>query len=86
MVLAAGTCRRNAADRAAKQLRALDSTILGTVLNKVRPKSLRAYGSYGYYYYDYQRYYRDYADDEHDAAGWDQRPHEPSTSGRNTEL
>jgi capsular exopolysaccharide synthesis family protein len=82
MILSAGTSRRNAADRATKQLEALDSTIIGAVLNKVRPKALRHYGSYGYYYYDYQRYYKDYTDDDGDAPGWDDQPHERSARGK----
>ncbi|MCK4376374.1 MAG: FHA domain-containing protein, partial [Candidatus Brocadiae bacterium] len=44
----------------------LDGKVIGVVLNDVRPRTLRYYGSYGYYYYDYRRYYKHYGDDEPD--------------------
>ncbi len=66
IVLKAAKSRRDAAERARRQLEALNGKIIGVVLNDVRPRILRYYGSYGYYYYDYQRYYKDYGDKEPD--------------------
>jgi len=76
MVLKWAKTRRDAVDRARKQLEALKGKIVGAVLNGVRPKAFRYYGyrGYGYYHYDYQRYYRDYAEDEDEAFP-------PGTSG-----
>ncbi|KPK65281.1 MAG: hypothetical protein AMK73_03465 [Planctomycetes bacterium SM23_32] len=66
IVLKASKSRCKAADRARRQLAAVNGRIIGAVLNDVRPKTLRRYGSYGYYYYDYHRYYKDYQEDEGD--------------------
>jgi len=64
LVMKAAKTRRNAADLARKQLEALNGNVIGAVLNHVRPRALRAYGSGGYYYYEYHRYYKDYGDGE----------------------
>jgi Mrp family chromosome partitioning ATPase len=65
LVVHAGRTKKSAARRARKQLHAVDGNMLGVVLNKVKAREMKSYGSYGgYYYYSHDYYYEDYEDDE----------------------
>jgi capsular exopolysaccharide synthesis family protein len=65
LVLHAGQTKTSVAQRAHKQLQTVDGNVLGVVLNKVKAREMKSYGSYGgYYYYSQDYYYEDYKDDE----------------------
>jgi tyrosine-protein kinase Etk/Wzc len=71
MVIAAGDTKKKVVQRAHKQLLSVNGNVIGTVLNKVKSREIKYYGSYGgYYYYSYDYYYYDDTEDveEVDAA------------------